>query len=196
MTFNFPEAALTADLDSEDESPDLKYGVLRSPSDVRDWERNTIPKSKVLLDREMGRRLVQYQEVCQSDLFRSAARCFAFIWIMNAKCDVFVSYEELAIDPDTQAPNGSAMHGHPRRKGWPVHPSQERKLGHPALADGKEVRVAGELFLDVINDSLQWYVNCGSGRYCRETPPTGAQCGAVHELFKDLLDSAVLVDHL
>ena len=72
-------------------------------------------------------------------------------------------------------------------------------MGHPTLVACGEARAAGELYLDEgdENDSERvWRVNVGSGRYCRESPPTDAQCEAIHQHFRMLVGESVLWDEL
>lgn len=177
-------------------SPDIKFGELRFPSNLREWEDGASPVSKSLLDKDLGQKLRGYRDICQADLFRSAAQCFSFIWVMDEKCDVLVAYEEIVTGMPVVTGTGLLKNGHPRRRGFPSHPADEKKLGHPTLVDGGKARVAGELFLDVADGLLQWYVSCGSGRYCRVAPPDLDQQGQVHALFMHLIDDQVRFDRI
>jgi hypothetical protein len=175
--------------------PNVTYGNLREASSIREWEEGVAPASKSTLTASLGGALKQYREICQTDLFRSAAQCFQFIWVMNEKCELLISYEEIVTGDWSQSEKGNGLkNGHPRRRGFPSHPADEKKLGHPTLLGGGKARMAGELFLDVDNGKLQWYVSCGSGRYCRETPPTSDQQHNVHSLFMSLIDDQVRFD--
>jgi hypothetical protein len=100
-----------------------------------------------------------------------------------------IAFEELA-----ELPDGTDAVGHPRRRGFPVHPAAEKKLGHPTLVNGAAARIAGELFLDGKGTSLEWHVSLYSGRYCRDIQPTDAQAEAVLSLFQSMIDANVILD--
>jgi len=178
----------------QEHDPDAKYGALRLPSSIREWEEGASPASKAPLTEAVGEALRQYREICQTDLFWSAAQCFLFLWVMNEACELVISYEEIVTGESWMANQTGLKNGHPRRRGFPSHPADEKKLGHPTLLDGGMARIAGELFLDVADDKLQWYVSCGSGRYCRDKPPDSEQQKQVHQLFMALIDDQVRFD--
>jgi len=164
---------------------------------VRDWEVDSTPKSLVVLNKEFGAHLRAYREVAQCDLFWNVAQCSGFLWAMDEDCHIRLAYEEIVVDIDPAEVPG-LKEGYPRRRGFPIHPADEKKLGHPTLVGRGSARVAGELFLDVVEQKLHWFVNCQSGRYCgdpglRPSPP---QCEAAHDLFKELIDAEVLFDDL
>lgn len=175
-------------------SGDAAYGALRGPSSIQPWENGNVPASKVALSIEIGKQLQSYRDLSGSDLFGSAAICFQFIWAMDANCQIYVAFEELWSQPASSGEENRT--GHPRRRGFPAHPAEEKKLGHPTLLEGGPARAAGELFLDEDGSKLQWYVNVASGRYCRLIPPTQEQCGALHRLFTEMIDSDILWDGL
>ncbi|PWE31159.1 hypothetical protein DDZ14_14140 [Maritimibacter sp. 55A14] len=110
---------------------------------------------------------------------------------MDGNGDIYIAVEELAETID-----GMTVEGYPRRRNFPVHPAEEKKLGHPTLLMGGPARTAGELFLDEVDGELLWFVNVSSGRYCRITPPTDAQAGKVLERFKGLIDESVQLDDI
>lgn len=171
-----------------------KYGPLRDPTEVKDWEQGKRPVSKVLLESEVAESIGRFLEISQCQLFSASARSFQFIWVMDADCNIWIAYEELV--PPVDDPT---LLGHPRRRGFPSHPSEEKKLGHPTLIDGGAARAAGELYLDEGEQDaseLVWQVNVGSGRYCREKPPTEAQRKAIHQRFRMILGDSVQWDDL
>lgn len=176
---------------------DVVYGLPRLPSLMREWEAGVSPVSKSKLDRDLGQKLRIYRDLSGDGLFRAAAQCFLFLWVMDVDGNIIIAYEEIVTGEISHSTNGSLLkNGHPRRRGFPSHPADEKKLGHPTLVGGGEARIAGELFLDILDGSLQWYVSCGSGRYCRDLPPTKRHQEAVHQLFTALIDDQVRFDRL
>lgn len=176
-----------------DTSLDEKYGILRTPASIQKWEQGIAPVSKVLLDRNLGENLKAYQALSTCPLFGAASRCFLFIWAMDDECNIWIAFEEVLPPP------GVVISGHPRRRGYPSHPAEEKKLGHPTLINCRKARAAGELYLDEgDNDEpeLVWRVNVGSGRYCRKIPPTVAQCEAIHQRFRMIVGESVFWDEL
>lgn len=172
---------------------DERYGPLRAPTHVQEWERNIEPVSKVLLSETIGRRLRDYQELSQCELFGAVSRCFMLLWVMDKNCDIWLAFEEIIAPPGAHN-----LTGHPRRRGYPTHPAEEKKLGHPTLISCGEARAAGELYLDQEDDSTElfWHVNVGSGRYCLDSPPTQEQCEAIHERFRVIVGESILWDEL
>jgi hypothetical protein len=146
------------------------------------------------MTKEIGADLKGYRDLAQTDLFWNVSQCFAFIWAMDSVGDVHIAYEEILVDMDGVADLSKLKEGYPRRRGFPVHPAMEKKLGHPTLIGGGPARVAGELFLDVRDQKLHWFVNCGSGRYCADRKPSKRQSDNVHELFMEFIDNEVLYD--
>lgn len=171
-----------------------RFGACREPSMVQEWEREKVPVSKVELDGEVGKTLEEHRKVSSCTLLKSSAKCLYFIWAMDADCRVFIAYEEIA--PDESADVMGAQLGMPRIKHGNVHPADVKKLGHPTLVNGGVARVAGELFLDDWDDKLSWFVNVGSGRYCRSLQPTQANCDGVLGLFRELIGVEVQWDEL
>ncbi|MBZ9870164.1 hypothetical protein LB542_04710 [Mesorhizobium sp. BR1-1-9] len=169
-----------------------RFGVARAPSLIRDWETEAKPKSLVKMTREVGAHLRSYRDLAQNDLFWNVSQCSSFIWAMGENGEVFVAFEEIVVEPDGDALG--LKEGYPRRRGYPTHPADEKKLGHPTLIGNGHARIAGELFLDVAEEKLHWFVNCGSGRYCRDVRPNGDQSKAIHEFFMELIDDAVRFD--
>jgi hypothetical protein len=174
------------------EGLDLYFGTAKQPSRIDIWEMGGRPKSLSDLNGTTGNALNRYGNLAQLDLLKFDAMAKRFIWAIDRDGGVKIAVEELAALPD-----GGDSAGHPRRRHFPIHPAQERKLGHPCLVDGAAVRVAGELFLD-INESgkLVWYVNVKSGRYCREERPTSAQEGNVLGLFREMIGNSIQFDSL
>jgi hypothetical protein len=175
------------------QSPDEKYGILRLPERIQSWESDIAPASKVLLDENIGESLKAYQALSMCQLFGAASRCFLFIWVMDDECNIWIAFEEVL------PPSGGVISGHPRRRGYPSHPAEEKKLGHPTLINCKKARAAGELYLDEGDNGepeLIWRVNVGSGRYCREIPPTRTQCEAIHQRFRMIIGESVFWDEL
>lgn len=125
-------------------SLDDEYGIPRLPFTVDPWEVSRSPKSKCLLTEEAGSSLVALRTASLPQLFRHAARTLTYIWAMDTDGAIHVAVEELA-----EMPDGTLVEGYPRRRDFPVHPSEEKKLGHPTLLDAGLARVAGEFFLDV-----------------------------------------------
>lgn len=168
------------------------YGPLRSPSEVAYWEQGRRPRSLSTLTDDTGRRLSAYCGVCGSPLFACAASAIAFLWVMDESGDIKLAVEEIA-----ELPDGRELTGHPRRRNFPSHPSDEKKLGHPCLVDEQPARIAGELFLDHADDGeLVWFVNTNSGRYCRSRPPSGEQGKNVRDLFAKHMQQRVEFDSL
>jgi len=172
---------------------DERYGVCREPSEIRPWEEGVKPRSLVMLTKEVGTSLRTYRDLAQGELFWNMSQCSTFIWAMDELGQVFLAFEEVIPDGDIDI--DGLKEGHPRRRGFPAHPAQEKKLGHPTLLGGGQARVAGELLLDVAEEKLHWFVNCASGRYCRLMPPTHDQCRAIHELFMECIDDGVRFDN-
>ena len=170
----------------DEQSDEERFGPLRDPQGKpREWETGVKPKSLTILTKEMGEKLRSYRELAQSSLFWNVAQCSSFLWAMSDGGDVMIAYEEIVVDLDI-ADHPELKEGYPRRRGYPTHPATEKKLGHPTLVGGGKARIAGELFLDVKDEKLHWFVNCNSGRYCREISvrPTQANCAAVEALFR------------
>jgi hypothetical protein len=110
---------------------------------------------------------------------------------MDGDGDIHVAVEELA-----EMPDGTLVEGYPRRRNFPVHPSEEKKLGHPTLLDAGPARAAGELFLDEKDGNLFWFVNVASGRYCRITPPSAANVSNVVKWFREKVQDDVQLDDI
>lgn len=168
------------------------YGPLRSPSEVANWEHGRRPRSLSTLTDDTGRQLSTYCAVCGSPLFACAASAITFLWAMDESGDIKLAVEEIA-----ELPDGRELTGHPRRRNFPSHPSDEKKLGHPCLIDEQPARIAGELFMDRADDGeLVWFVNTNSGRYCRSQPPSGEQGRNVRDLFAKHIQQRVEFDSL
>jgi hypothetical protein len=166
---------------------DIRYGVLRLPERIMSWERE--PNSLCLLNAEIAERLSRLEECVQTALLRFAATTQNFLWAMDAAGNVLLAVEEVAEFDGT--PN---TRGYPRRRGL-HHPAEDRKLGHPTLMKGGEVRISGELALDESGEDVRWVLNANSGRYCRLLPPRKEQVDAIAERFGETgLD--VTVDYL
>lgn len=176
--------AAAADLDHE-------YGKLRAPYKVDPWEVGRCPESRSVLTRDLGQFLAGYRKVSQNGLFKHAARSITYLWAMKDNGEISIAVEELA-----EMPDGTEVRGFPRRRNYPRHPAEEKKLGHPCLVEERDARVAGELFLDEVTGTLCWYVNVSSGRYCRFHPPTPAQVANVVQQFRELIDEEVKLDDL
>lgn len=172
-------------------SLDDEFGRLRGPQSVDPWEVHRLPLSKCMLTQDVGRSLSDLRKICSSQLLRYAARTLTYIWAMDGAGDIHLAVEELAETVD-----GITVQGYPRRRNFPVHPAEEKKLGHPTLLDGGEARVAGEFFLDEKNGTLFWFVNVGSGRYCQLTPPTAEQIESVLRHFRQIVEEDVLLDDI
>ena len=170
---------------------DREFGSLRQPYKVDPWEVSRCPESKSLLNQDLGNALLGYLGVSQIPLFKHAARSLTYIWAMKDDGEIAIAVEELA-----EMPDGTEVRGFPRRRNYPRHPAEEKKLGHPCLVDGCSARVAGELFLDEVTGTLCWYVNVSSGRYCRFLPPTQEQVANVVKQFRDLIGGEVQLDDL
>lgn len=170
---------------------DDEYGQLRPPFKVDPWEVSRVPRSKCELNQSVGNSLSEMHKVSQSQLFRHAARTLTYIWAMDDAGTVQIAVEELA-----EMPDGTKVEGYPRRRNFPVHPSEEKKLGHPTLLNGGLARAAGELFLDEIDGNLFWFVNVSSGRYCRITPPTKDHVDNLVKRFRELVQDDVQLDDI
>jgi hypothetical protein len=160
------------------------------PSRIDSWEQQAKPRSLSSLDSRVGITLKRYRRIAKSELLKFDAMVKRFIWAMDAGGAVKIAVEELAGMPD-----GSASVGHPRRRHYPIHPAQERKLGHPCLVNGVEARIAGEFFLDESErGDLVWYVNVKSGRYCRDRRPTKKHQENVLGHFRNMIDAEIQFD--
>lgn len=168
---------------------DRDFGTMRAPSKVDAWEVDRAPASKTRVDAAVGNGLVAYKDAVQLQLFAHAARCVTYIWVIDADGSVHMSVEELA-----ELPDGTEIMGYPRRRDYPRHPAEEKKLGHPTLVGGNNARVGGELFLDVKGGKLMWFVNVNSGRYCQFAPPSPEQVANVLETFQELVEPEVELD--
>lgn len=173
------------------EELDESYGAPRAALRVDPWEVNRAPKSKTFLDEPAGSALKQYREVSEFTLFVFAAKCVSYLWLIDVRGQFVLAVEELA-----EMPDGTSITGFPRRRDYPVHPAEEKKLGHPTLVGGSDARIGGELFLDDPDGSLQWFVNVNSGRYCKETPPNAQQEDAILQHFRALVDRDVQFDDI
>lgn len=168
------------------------YGAPRSPSYIDDWEEGKSPVSLRSLCEETGEKLRSFREVSDCDLLSASARCITFIWAMKCDGSIKIAVEELA-----ELPNGDELTGHPRRRNYPRHPADEKKLGHPCLVEGEHARIAGELFLDEADgDGFRWFANDSSGRYCKEFPPTKVQIKNAIELVESKIGDRVTWDNL
>lgn len=170
---------------------DRTYGALRSPYKVDAWEVSRHPESRSVLNEALGTALAGYKNVSQNALFQHAARSMTYIWAMKDNGEISIAVEELA-----EMPDGTEVRGFPRRRNYPRHPAEEKKLGHPCLVSGGGARVAGELFLDDATGTLCWYVNVSSGRYCRFQPPTAEQVANVVVRFRALIEEEVQLDDI
>jgi hypothetical protein len=161
------------------DSLDEKFGLARGPERVDKWEENRSPESLCFLDEGLALALIKLQECVQSQLLKFDARAKNYLWVVGVDGKLALAIEEIALKPP-DAP----LSGYPRRRGF-RHPVEEKKLGHPTLAGGGKVRIAGELAFDEIGSRrLQWVLNANSGRYCKQLPPTKTQIDAVASLFK------------
>lgn len=172
------------------ETLDLDFGASKMPSRIDSWEVNAKPRSLSSLDGPVGTTLRRYRRIAKFELLKFDAMTKRFIWAMDAGGEVKIAVEELAGMPD-----GSASVGHPRRRNYPIHPAQERKLGHPCLVDGAKARIAGEFFLDESEKGkLVWYVNVKSGRYCRDRRPTKKHQENVLRHFRNMIEVEIQFD--
>ena len=173
------------------EDYDVIYGVPLEPSDISPWEVERTPLSLTCLD-EAGERLRAFAHGCRSTTFENVATSVTLLWAMEPSGKVAVAVEELA-----ELPNGDELTGHPRRRNYPRHPSEEKKLGHPCLVGHGQARIAGELFLDQTEEGrLLWHMNVNSGRYCRQNPPTDAQTKLLADLFARAIGETVELDRI
>lgn len=170
---------------------DEEFGALRVPHRVEPWEEGRVPKSRELLTPEVGKKLRDLRLAAATPLLRYSVKTVTYIWAMDERGDVFIAVEELA-----EMPDGSRIEGYPRRKNFPVHPAEEKKLGHPTLVGGGRARLAGELFLDELAGELLWFVNVSSGRYCRFSPPTLEQAKRILKKFQLLIEADVRLDDI
>lgn len=175
--------------DFENDKSD-EFGSLREPTAIHPWENELTPKSKILLDSNVAHYLISYKKLSEIDLFYNAIQRFQFIWAMDEYYDIWIAYEEI-VDVD------STLSGHPRRRGCPSHPADEKKLGHPTLVNCGMARIAGELYLDEEESGdLVWMLNASSGRYCRKTPPSTLQCEAIQNRFHMIIGESVKWDDI
>jgi len=168
-----------------------KYGNPRWPSKVHGWEAGRAPRSLSRLDEATGEALVRFKSANQDSLFKFAAKCVTYLWVMDVDGVVHISVEELALMPD-----GTDVTGYPRRRDFPVHPVEEKKLGHPTLVNGERARMGGELFLDNTCSELCWYINVNSGRYCKDAPPSETQVQNILTLFREAVETSVEFDDI
>lgn len=167
-----------------DAEKDEEFGVLRGPEAMQEWEKQFVPVSRVKLDKTVGDTLAAQKKLSASPLLKAAAKTAHYIWAMDAQCDIWIAYEELAPITDAIAP------GIPRRRGEHIE-----KLGHPTLVFGQHARIAGEFFLDETESKeLVWTLNVQSGRYCRSTVPSDRNKKAALGIFQALVEVNIILD--
>lgn len=162
-----------------DEDLDKDFGPARSPERIDRWEQDSEPESLSTLDADLAERLVRLEQIAQCNLLRHAELAKNYIWAMAPDGSIRIAVEELAIEPRPEVSTG-----YPRRKG-PVHPSEEKKLGHPTLLGGGLARIAGELAFDEFDGVLKWVFNVNSGRYCKQLPPSPDQVERAATIFRN-----------
>jgi hypothetical protein len=180
--------------DINEQELDDMFGKPKSPTRVYDWEQSKRPLSSGLFDRSVAERLRDFAKSSDFALLKFVARTLTFIWVMDKSGQVHLAVEEIAVLPARMKPQG-----HPRRRHYPVHPSDDKKLGHPTVLDegSKLARIAGELFLDFDEtNNLMWFVNDNSGRYCKNEVPTVQHKANILHFFQGLLGVKVQFDHL
>jgi hypothetical protein len=174
------------------EMMDADFGVPRGPDSIYPWEANRLPRSLSKLCSNLGKKLLQSVDLANVELFRFSSRAITYIWAMDALGEIFIAVEELA-----ELPDGRNLTGHPRRRDYPQHPAEEKKLGHPTLLAGGHARMAGELFMDSdIDGVMKWYINDNSGRYCKRVPPTKSNKDNILNKFRELIGNSVVFDQL
>lgn len=173
------------------EELDKMYGQCREPSKVDTWENGRSPLSLCEFVPEIGATLISLKACCQSPLLKFSSRGVTYLWAMAQDGSIKIAVEELA-----EMPDGTEVTGYPRRRNFPRHPSEEKKLGHPCLLAAKSARIAGELFLDEKSGVLCWYVNVSSGRYCRFVRPNEEQVANILAKFRQIVDPTLLLDDL
>ena len=167
---------------------DTRFGRLREPERIDKWE-DRAPDSRCRLDSAVAAVLRTLAQCAGAPLLMASARTTNYLWVIDEAGSTIMAVEEIALRPP-EAPRS----GYPRRRGF-QHLSEERKLGHPTLVDGRPVRIAGEIALDDTTDGLKWVLNANSGRYCRQAPPAKRQIEAAADQFRSLgLD--VEIDYL
>lgn len=164
--------------------PDVKYGRLRPPTEVRRWEKNCRPTSLTLLDEECGKALAAFATAAQSNLVGTSCSALLFIWAMDAECRIWIAVEEV-----------SPWH-RPRLAGVAkLKQFNLKKLGHPTLVNGGMARIAGELMVEPQDDGRPRLVlNQSSGRYCEEIPASDEQLLAILECFVAVVGNIVELD--
>jgi hypothetical protein len=174
------------------EMMDADFGVPRAPDNMYIWEIDRLPRSLSKLCANLGQQLSQLVDLANVNLFRFSSRAITYIWAMDVFGDIHIAVEELA-----ELPDGRNLTGHPRRRDYPQHPAEEKKLGHPTLLGGGLARMAGELFLDKDTDGVMiWYINDNSGRYCKRIPPTQSNKDKILNKFRELIGPSVVFDQL
>lgn len=162
------------------EALDLAFGVTRGPEKIDVWELDQKPLSLTMLNEAVGQILRELEVLAQSSLLGFAMRSMNYIWAMTEDGTIWIAMEELAFLDEFP------HQGYPRRRSC-QHPSDQKKLGHPTLVDGGDVRIAGELAFDETErGGLAWIINMNSGRYCRQMPPSPQQLDAVAAKFGEL----------
>jgi adenylate cyclase len=167
--------------------PDI-FGTLRLPSRIDSWE-NRKPASLAILNESLGQSLLNWAASVNNRLLWISATNTNFIWVMDQEGVVHIAVEELA-----ELEDGTKVIGIPRRAKL-SHKSQDKKLGHPTLIEGRAARIAGQLFLDGPESGpLNWYIDDNSGRYCRELKPSTENKSSVLSLFRSYIGGNVIFD--
>jgi len=166
---------------------DDDLGTLRLPTEVRGHERDRRPMSLQQFDAGASLALRSFKQAAECGLVSYASQRNRFIWAVGESGAMVIAFEEVALFRD-----GSEGNGHTRRIGVPKSAADEKKLGHPTLLGGGVGRVAGELYLDMIDDVLRWVFSFSSGRYCSENQPTPKQRDTIHDHFNDHIGPNVI----
>ena len=134
---------------------DSRFGVvgLRSGVHVRALETKFRPKSLVQLNDDSRDWIEELKLLAGLTHLRVMSESVRLLWAVRQDGSIWLAFEEL-VDPSRGAIGTVFV------PDMQVPPGVD-KLGHPALVEGKEARIAGELYLD----EGHWQINNKSGRF-------------------------------
>ncbi|MEO5330826.1 MAG: hypothetical protein H7839_02275 [Magnetococcus sp. YQC-5] len=163
---------------------DEKFGILIDPQPLPErhrafqtWERDFAPNSLSKLDNATADSLMWAMHEISSGWKLGKVLIYdtKIIWIIDRSGNLWFAIEELVL-------NGKPT-GYPKHTKLLITVSQS-KLGHPALINCAQARIAGEIYFDTNSDPPIWKINNLSGRYGRHNSRTPVHLDNVVTLFK------------